>query len=168
MCELQVNIRDFETDDSIALSRMICDTLQQSNSRDYTEEQIANFLEMYTPEKLCQDAAARSIFVAEMESKIVGTIGLAKHNNRPGCAILLSLFVDPHYQKRGIGRMLVAYVENLALKHPSHTMVVPSSLTAHGFYQKLGYVDEKPNTNPEAINIWMYKKINNDAIDLED
>ena len=72
---------------------------------------------------------------------------------------MLSVFVDPDHQGRGIGRSLVQHVEMQAKGYPFHTMVVPSSLTAHGFYKNLGYADEDPTVDPQAINIGMNKRL---------
>ena len=159
MHEMKVSIRNFCTDDCKELSGLIIRTIRQSNSKDYSQAQIATFISEYSPEKIRSNALGRAIYIATADDRIVGTVNLARHRDRTSCAILLSLFVDPGYQGHGIGRLLVQHVERQAEKHPSHTMVVPSSLTAHGFYKKLGYEDEEPTIDPKAINIWMSKQL---------
>lgn len=159
MNEMKISIKSFRTDDCAELSALIIRTTTISNSKDYSQDQIDEFISHFSLEKIRSYASDRATYVAVADDKIVGTAGLAKHYSRKSCAIMLSVFVDPDYQGRGIGKSLVQHVEMHAKEHPSHTMVVPSSLTAHGFYKKLGYADEEPTVDPQAINIWMSKRL---------
>ena len=62
----------------------------------------------------------------------VGTAGL-------GNGKLRSLFVEPGLQQRGVGARLVAHLEAHARAAGITELTLNSSLTAHGFYERLGY-----------------------------
>lgn len=76
--------------------------------------------------------AERDVFFFEIGGWIVGTIALA--GNR-----LHSMFVEQAVQKGGLGRRLVVHLETHARKSGAGEIRLSSSLTAHGFYEKLGY-----------------------------
>jgi GNAT superfamily N-acetyltransferase len=50
-----------------------------------------------------------------------------------------SVFVDPTRQGERIGAALMAFIEKLALRQGHERLELTSSLTAVGFYRKLGY-----------------------------
>ena len=64
--------------------------------------------------------------------RIVGTIGL-------GGDKLRSLFVEPGLQGKGVGARLVAHLEAHARKAGVAELHLSSSITARGFYERLGY-----------------------------
>jgi GNAT superfamily N-acetyltransferase len=74
----------------------------------------------------------RDVFVCHKGGRIVGTIAL-------GADRLRSLFVDPELQRAGIGARLVSHLETHARKVGVSELKLSSSLTARGFYERLGY-----------------------------
>jgi putative acetyltransferase len=62
----------------------------------------------------------------------VGTIGL-------GGDKLRSLFVEPGLHGKGVGARLVAHLEAHARKAGVAELHLSSSITARGFYERLGY-----------------------------
>jgi GNAT superfamily N-acetyltransferase len=76
--------------------------------------------------------AERDIFVCQAGGRMIGTIGL-------GGDKLHSLFVEPSLQKAGIGARLVAHLDAHARRAGVAELQLSSSLTARGFYERLGY-----------------------------
>lgn len=72
-------------------------------------------------------------FVAEMDGEIVGFAQV-----HPGRAEILACYVAPAAARRGIGRALVAAVENAVGRHVALT--ARSSVFAEPFYRSLGFV----------------------------
>jgi predicted N-acetyltransferase YhbS len=82
--------------------------------------------------------AAGFVFVAEDDrGGLVGDIGL-RPTGWPGLMLIDSLFVDPPFQRRGIGRSLFQFAvrKTRSLRHTA--MLVYSAPSAEGFYSVMG------------------------------
>jgi GNAT superfamily N-acetyltransferase len=133
-----VIIREFQKTDAQELSSLICKTLREINSKDYSKEIIDKMCVRFSPIKLAELADERSLFVALDGSRIAGTASLKEN-------IILSVFVDAELQGKGIGSKLMKHLEELAHKNGYKEVKLPSSITSVEFYKKLGYqkIDEK-------------------------
>jgi N-acetylglutamate synthase-like GNAT family acetyltransferase len=127
-----LTIRRTTPADVPAISDLIQRTVRRSNARDYGAEVAELIAADYTPEKFARKMAERDLFVCLSGGRIVGTIGL-------GGDKLRSLFVEPGLQQGGIGARLVAHLEAHARRAGVVELQLSSSLTARGFYERLGY-----------------------------
>ena len=125
-------IRHATADDVQAISDLIRRTVRHSNARDYPADVVELIAGNYLPDKVAQRMAERDVFVCQTGARIVGTIGL-------GGDKLRSLFVEPGLQQGGIGARLVEHLEAHARKAGVKELQLSSSLTARGFYERLGY-----------------------------
>ena len=125
-------IRYARPDDGAAISALVQRTVSISNSRDYPAEVVASIVADFGIDKLAARMAQRDVFVCERDDRIVGTISL-------GGDRLRSLFVWPEFQQGGIGAQLVAHLEAHARVKGVRELMLSSSLTARGFYERLGY-----------------------------
>jgi len=87
-----------------------------------------------TPEKL----AARQVWVAETGGLIVGLIALSVPD-AGDCGELEEFFVDPPFQRRGIGRMLFAQLLGACRLHNLRRLELNSDPLAEKIYAKLGF-----------------------------
>jgi len=87
-----------------------------------------------------------SLFVYELDDKIVGLLGFRireniEENSRFGEISLI--VIDPDFRKRGIGRQLMEYAESLANTYNCIGTWLVSGFgreeQAHTFYKSLGY-----------------------------
>ena len=127
-----VLIREFEPKDAEAVSYVIRQTMKTSNHEDYSPEILQPLIDYFSPEKILQLNRERFCLVAEADNKIVGTAAIEE-------AELLTFFVLPEYQKRGIGRKLLEEIENFAKRGGIKTIHVDSSVTGQNFYENSGY-----------------------------
>ena len=103
-------------------------------------------------------------FVAEINNKIVGMIGLRKDDGSDIQNRVSTFFVLPKYRGQGIGTLLFNKVLNLAKKLNIDKMVVSSSLFAEDIYKHWGFVRKKiirkhyPNGDGYKM-YWMEKKL---------
>ncbi|SOP96327.1 GNAT family acetyltransferase [Pseudomonas syringae pv. syringae] len=73
--------------------------------------------------------------------------------------VVRSVFVDPDRHRRGVGRLLMAELERVARKAGAVRMVVPSSLTAQGFYWALGFNVVREHLEGEERTLIMERQL---------
>ena len=129
----QVAIRKAVATDAPALSVLIQRSIRTTNSRDYNPATIELICSSFTLEKVIEKMAERNVFAATCGNAIVGTISLGDGN-------LHSLFVEPGFQRQGIGASLVRHLERHAANAGLPVLRLSSSITARSFYERLGYV----------------------------
>lgn len=114
------------------MSAVICNTLLISNSPDYDLEVVHNLCRGFTPQALRSMSHRRQIWVYEEEDRITATIALEDDT-------ISGFFVAPDRQGRGIGRQLLEFMEGRARQKGLRALRLSASLTAVGFYTRLGY-----------------------------
>jgi len=127
-----ITIRQAIHNDVEAISRLIIATVQQSNAKDYSAAIIAEVAEKFSPDHVAARMTGRHVFIAGAESMMIGTASLDGAKVR-------SVFVLPAWQGRGIGRILMSHIEELARAQGVPRLEVPASITAEDFYVRLGY-----------------------------
>lgn len=90
-------------------------------------------------------AGSRSLFVAEVDGRIVGTVQLDADTppNQPHRAEVTKLLVHPGFRNRGIARRLMAALEARAAELGRHLITLDTLTgdTAEPLYRSLGYVE---------------------------
>lgn len=148
-----MKIRIFLPSDSTELSKLMRETVIKSNSKDYSKKAIQCLYDAYSCEKLLKDSKKMNIFVAFEKSKLLGTISLVGDR-------ISRMFVLPEFQGKKIGSKLIRHVERFAKREGKIILRVRSSLTAYGFYQKMGYQKTRRTSNKfVGPIIWMRKDI---------
>lgn len=146
-------IRKFLQSDAAELSSLMRETVIKSNSQDYSKKAVQCLVDEYTAERLIKDSKKMNIFVACEKSKLVGTISLVGDR-------ISRMFVLPEVQGQKIGSKLIRHIEAFAKQEGKTALRVRSSLTAYGFYQKLGYQKTRRASNKfVGPIIWMKKEL---------
>jgi len=143
-------IRAADYNDIEILSDLMIRSIRETNHKDYSQEDLEQTYENFTPSKVEEKMSIRDMFVYEENEHIIGTVSLEGN-------ILHSLFVMPSLQGKGIGQKLVAYVENLAGDRKLKKIRLSSSITAKLFYQHLGYAVIKFEERPFG-STWLMEK----------
>jgi N-acetylglutamate synthase-like GNAT family acetyltransferase len=86
----------------------------------------------FSPDAVLALMAKRTVFVATIGNRVVGTASLDG-------SVVRTVFVAPDIQTRGVGKLLMAEVEHIARERDIPTLTVPSSVTAEAFYARLGF-----------------------------
>ena len=138
--------------DAAAISQIIIGTLRESNAQDYSAE-IINQVELsFSPQAILCLMTQRQVFVALLESRIVATASLDQD-------VVRSVFVDPAYQGKGIGRQLMKSIQSSAIAEGRNLLRVPSSITAEGFYASLGFIKIRDAFHESERTIIMSKTL---------
>ena len=140
-----VEIRRFRVGDGDDVRAVILGCLREVNSRDYPEEIIARMCAHFTVARIEELAGEREMFVAVDGEEIVGTV--SRDGNR-----VFTMFVRPRRIGGGIGRALMRHVEALAAADGHDHMETGASITGHGFYLGLGYVDVRTSETEFGLN----------------
>lgn len=129
---MSVEIRAAQPSDAPAISAVIVAALRISNARDYSPEVIQRVESNFTAARIETLIATRQVLVAMQDQQLLGTASLDGQ-------VVRSVFVAPDLHGQGVGRRLMAAVERLAHEQGVSELLVPSSLTAQGFYRQLGF-----------------------------
>ncbi|TXI07162.1 MAG: GNAT family N-acetyltransferase [Rhizobium sp.] len=138
--------------DAESISAVILEALRETNARDYAPHVIARVAESFSPAGVRELLRGRTVFVAIDGGNIVGTASLDD-------AVVRTVFVSPSKQRRGIGACLMAAIEQTATARGITSLSVPSSITAQGFYEKLGFTAVKDSFHGDERTIVMERRL---------
>lgn len=127
-----IQIRLYRADDAAAVSSIIRTTMRISNSADYPLAQLQPLIDYFSPAKVDQINQTRLCLVAEEDGVLVATGGLEDGE-------LVTFFVLPTQQGRGIGAALLLALEAAARGQGLSELKVDASLTGAPFYERHGY-----------------------------
>lgn len=134
-----MHIRRFENNDTQKTHEMIAHTLRTVNITDYSVEFIEETVKQLSPEILISRGETSHFYVLVEDEQIVGCGAIAGYWGSETESILLTIFVHPDYQGKGYGRQLVETLEADEYFKRAERVEIPASITAVGFYQKMGY-----------------------------
>ncbi len=145
-----MEIRRFKQDDAIELSNVIVETVKISNSKDYPPKYVEMNVLSHSSEALIERAKNSHMYVVCDNSKIIGCGAIAEFWESKTESILLTIFVLPDYQGKGIGRKIIETLEKDEYFTRANRIEIPASITAVNFYKKMGYdykngIDELEN-----------------------
>ena len=129
---MECTIRPAREEDASEISAVILRALHETNAKDYTAEIITRVERSFSPDAVLQLIGKRTVLVAAVGNRIVGTAGLDG-------SVIRTVFVAPDVQGQGIGRRLMAEIEHIARGRNIALLTVPSSVTAESFYARLGF-----------------------------
>lgn len=138
----EVIIRPSVEEDSPDICDLVCRCIREVNSRDYNEEETARSLGRTTVEHQNRRLRENHMYSVLYDGNIIAVCGVAQRQKdiEEGTCYLSSVFVNPDYHGKGLGKYMVEHLlNNSVCISQSRRVNVPSSKTAHGFYEKLGF-----------------------------
>ncbi len=150
-----MEIRRFSKLDAKETAQVVAETLRISNGKDYPPEYIEQCIAEHSAEALREVSKQRHMYVVCDGERIIGTGGIAGYWGSLTESILLTIFILPEYQGKGIGRKLIETLEQDEYFLRAKRIEIPASLTAVGFYRKMGYGFKNGCEEPE--NGLMYR-----------
>ncbi len=151
-------IRPFTAEDAPAVSALIGRTLRTSNRKDYPAEYLERIASQLSPEYLVKMSAYRHTYLYCEEGRILGVGAIGPYWDREDESSLFTIFVDPACQGRGIGRAIVRALEADEYALRARRIEIPASITALGFYQKLGYDFKEGSDRPDEEGLYRLQK----------
>jgi len=96
------------------------------------------------------ESLSEDYFVYEIDESIIGCACLRRFPDAPETAELCSVYVQPFYQDRGVGKKLVAYAEHHARETGVKTLITCTTQT-YGFFKSVcGFADAAPEILPPS------------------
>ena len=154
-------IRRFENNDAVKTHQMIAHTLRTVNIKDYSQEFIEQTIQRLAPEVLISRGETSHFYVLCEDDEIIGCGAIAGFWGSETESILLTIFIHPDYQHKGYGRKLIETLENDEYFKRADRIEIPASITAVGFYQKMGYDYKDGITTPDEEQIVRLEKFPN-------
>ena len=103
----------------------------------YPSGAVQFFFNHHSDDRIRADIVAGIVFLIEVDGTAIGTVTVADNEiNR--------LFVLPDFQRKGYGRELMDFAEEIIRKKHDH-IILDASLPAKQIYLKRGYVTAKYN-----------------------
>ena len=149
-----IRMRRIEERDAEAVSALIHETMQISNSRDYPPELLRGI----PPEKVIERAGWTHFYVAEDGGEIVGCGAIGPYWGKTDESSFFTIFVRPDRQGQGIGRKIVETLEADEFALRARRIEIPASITALPFYQKMGYSFKPGCEKPDEELIYRLEK----------
>ena len=134
-----MEIRLFKQEDATVVAQLVAETLKVSNSKDYSPEYINDNINSHSAEVLIERAKEGHMYVVCDNERIVGCGAIAGYWGSTTESILLTIFVLPSYQGKGIGSKIIHTLEQDEFFLRAKRIEIPASITAVEFYRKMGY-----------------------------
>ena len=150
---MECTIRPAREDDADEMSAVILRALRETNAKDYTVEIIERVERSFSPSAVLQLIGKRTVFVASVGSRVLGTASLDG-------SVVRTVFVAPSAQAQGIGKLLMAEIERTARERNIPSLTVPSSVTAESFYARLGFKAVRDSYYGDERTIIMERSLN--------
>ena len=115
-----------------AVKQLIYSTIDICYSADYPKEAIKFFKEYHCDESILKGAAEGGTIVLEENNRIIATGTIVDDH-------IMRVFVDPKFQKRGLGKLIMCKLEEKAISTGVRAVKLDASLPSKKFYDSLGY-----------------------------
>lgn len=128
----KIKIRELKSSDLKKVEELISKTIDICYRPVMSEEVIRYLRGFHKTENILRIAEQGCTVVAEKNTKIVGTGSVVD-------GVVLRVYIDPDFQKQGIGRMIMRELENKAIREGVEEVVLRSTEVSWSFYVLLGY-----------------------------
>jgi len=128
-----VKMRKFERADLAEVKNLIDQTIGACYRGVYCAEAVQFFKDWHCIDRILADAEEGYTVVAKQGGQVIGT-GTIVGNE------IKRVFVDPAFQNRGLGRLIMRELEGRAILMGIGVVNLDASLPSKKFYDSLGYI----------------------------
>ena len=150
----EIQIREFNREDLDTIVTLINHAVDVSYKDVYPAGALSLYKEFHSRENILNDAENGYCVVAENGGQIVGTGTLLDDGIR-------RVYIDPSYQKNGIGTGIYRELEQKALQTGLSRLGLGASVIAREFWESVGFVFEEEIDIPagdEQLKFYMMSK----------
>lgn len=98
------------------------------------------------------------MYVVCENNKLIGCGAIGAYWGKEDESSLFTIFVLPEYQGKGIGRKIIETLEQDEYFLRAKRIEIPASITAVGFYRKMGYDFKNGITEPDEEQLYRLDK----------
>lgn len=131
-------IRSAKLSDSKKIAFMHKASIKLLCKKHYNSHEIANWIQVISPAIYKSAIQEKIIIVAEEGAEILG-LGILDIENQEISAV----YIHPKTTGTGIGKKLLAELEQISAKNGLNHLTLCSTTNASGFYKKCGYAGSK-------------------------
>ncbi len=135
----EIKVRRYQKGDEYEIFDLIRKDALSENIKDYTEYNIKKMIEDHNVEVIKERAEKYHAYVLTDEDKLVGVGMIAPYWDSLTESIFLTVFIDPDYKGKGLGRKIIETLENDEYFINVNRVEIPASITALEFYRHFGY-----------------------------
>jgi GNAT superfamily N-acetyltransferase len=149
-----IQIREFSREDLDTVISLIHHVVDVSYRDVYPAGALNLYKEFHCRDNILNDAENGYCVIAENDGQIVGTGTLLDDGIR-------RVYIDPSYQKNGIGKQIYNTLEKKALQTGLSRLGLGSSVIAREFWESVGFVFEEEVDIPagdEQLRFYMMSK----------
>lgn len=155
---LLITTRFFNNSDAEEVAALVAKTMRAVNIKDYSSEYIENFIQHTNKGFFIEKAKFTHLYIFLDGTKIVGTGAIGPYWGSETESSLFDIFVLPEYEGQGIGRQIIQTLERDAYFLKASRVEIPASITAVGFYQKMGYTFKDGTDTPDEEQLYHLEK----------
>lgn len=96
----------------------------------------------FTTDDLYEERCDKHLIARLRDGSVIGGLILQTRNQPPAVAKMRQVVVDPTFQKKGIGCLLVQESEKFVRETKLHEIILHARVSVCEFYEKLGYETE--------------------------
>ncbi len=149
-----IQIREFNREDLDTIVALIHHVVNVSYRDVYPAGALKLYKEFHSRENILNDAENGYCVIAENGGRIIGTGTLLDDGIR-------RVYIDPSYQKNGIGTGIYRELEKKALQNGLSRLGLGASVIAREFWESVGFVFEEEVDIPagdEQLKFYMMSK----------
>ena len=132
-------VRRFEKKDAQEAAELIRRSLMEVNIKDYAPEEMERIAQGYCDVNLCRIAEEGHMYVVCSEKQIIGTGAVRQSGEKGNECEIITVFVHPEFLGRKVGRQIIEALEADEWCLEAQRVRLDASVTAHRFYEKMGY-----------------------------
>jgi len=140
--------------------------MRTTNIKDYSIAYIEKDLQSLKANDLIERAKQFHCYVIENydDGVIIGGGSIGPFWGSKTESSLFNIFVDPEYQRNGLGKMIINTLEMDEYFLRASRIEIPASKTALPFYQKMGYDFKNGIDEIDSEELYRLEKFNSDKV----